>query len=197
MIKVIMIISVLILTGCASKRPDMSKEEWKVREFKGEQKEQLIAAAREVIRLSDPSDVTFENTSDGFNANRTSMEYYVIKTNIDGYLFNFVAQEKDGVTRSRLEIEETEINQSLLTLGLPVGKVGKPNYPYVYDLFYSRVAFLLGTKDEWHNCDVAVSRVSARFGLPNDARKLGMASICGKYSDDNIPNAASKKVELF
>jgi hypothetical protein len=197
MVRVTMIVSALILTGCASQRPDISKEEWKLREYKGQQKEQVIAAAREVIRLSDPDDVTFENTSDGFNANRTSMGYYVVKTNIDGYAFNFVAQEKEGVTRSRLEIEETEINQSLLTLGLPVGKVGKPNYPYVFDLFYSRVAYLLGTKEEWHKCDVAVSRVSARHGFPNDSRKLGMASLCGEYSDDNIPNSASNKIELF
>lgn len=125
------------------------------------------------------------------------MGYYVVKTNLDGYLFNFVAQEQNGVTRTRLEIEETEVNQSILTLGLPVGDVGKPNYPYIYELFYSRLSYLLGIKDEWHTCDVAVSRVSARYGLPNDARKLGMASLCGNYSDDNLPNSASKKVELF
>ena len=33
--------------------------------------------------------------------------------------------------------------------------------------------------------------------IPRTPRKLGMASICGKFSDDNIPNSASKKVDLF
>lgn len=197
MVRIIMIISVLVLSGCASQRPDISQEEWKLREFKGQSKEQVIAAAREVIRLSDPSDVKFENTIDGFNATRISIGYYVIKTDLDAYAFNFVAQEKDGVTRSRLEIEETELGQSLLTLGLPVGTTGKPNYSYIYDLFYSRVDYLLDIKQEWHKCDVAVSRVSAKFGLPNDPEKLGMASLCSKFSDDESPNSASKKVELF
>ncbi|MCK8131694.1 hypothetical protein [Pseudoalteromonas sp. 2CM28B] len=197
MVKLVVAALILVLAGCASQRPDLSQEEWKLREYKNHNKEEVISAAREVIRLSDPSDVNFENTPDGFNATRTSIGYYVVANEIDGYAFNFVAQEKNGITRSRLEIEETEINQSLLTLGLPVGKNGKPDHPYVYDLFYSRIAYLLGDKDEWHRCDDAVSRVSARFGLPNDARKLGMASICGKFSDDNIPNSASKKVDLF
>ncbi|WP_114764290.1 hypothetical protein [Vibrio rhodolitus] len=197
MVRTLAAASVILLVGCASQRPDLSLEEWKLREYKNHNKEEIIAAAREVIRLSDPSDVNFENTRDGFNATRTSLGYYVVANEIDAYAFNFVVQEKDGVTRSRLEIEETEINQSLLTLGLPVGKNGKPDYPYVYDLFYARMAYLLGDKDEWHRCDDAVSRVSARYGLPNDARKLGMASICGKFSDDNIPNSASKKVDLF
>ncbi|MBT2151377.1 hypothetical protein KKI34_05975 [Pseudoalteromonas tetraodonis] len=197
MVRTLVAASILLLAGCASQRPDLSLEEWKLREYKNHNKEEVIAAAREVIRLSDPSDVNFENTRDGFNATRTSLGYYVVANEIDAYAFNFVAQEKDGVTRTRLEIEETEINQSLLTLGLPVGKNGKPDHPYVYDLFYARMAYLLGDKDEWHRCDDAVSRVSARYGLPNDARKLGMASICGKFSDDNIPNSASKKVDLF
>ncbi|MEM5529782.1 hypothetical protein WN093_13250 [Gammaproteobacteria bacterium AS21] len=197
MSRVVIVLSTLVLAGCASQRPDISQEEWKLREYNNQSKEQVIAAAREVIRLSDPSDVSFENTLDGFNATRRSLAYYVVKSNIDNYTFNFVAQEKNGLTRSRLDIKETEINQSLFTLGLPVGKIGKPDYPYVYDLFYSRIDYLLGNKDEWHKCEDAVSRVSARHGLANNARLLGMGSICGEYSDDKLPSPASKKVELF
>lgn len=197
MFKFVVVTAVVVLSGCASQRPDLSLEEWKRREFQDHTKEEVISAAREVIRLSDPSDVSFENTSDGFNATRTSMGYYVVANQFDGYSFNFVAQEKDGVTRSRLEIEEHEVRQTILTLGVPIGKMGKPDYPYVYDLFYSRMEYLLGDKEEWHKCDDAVSRVSARFGLPNNARELGMASICGSFSDDNVPISSSKRIDLF
>lgn len=187
----------LLLTGCATKRPDVTKEDWKVRDFNGKSKGDVVEAAREVIRLSDPSDVKFENTEEGFNASRVSTGYYVVKTNIDGYSFKFIAQEKNGLTRTRIEIEETEIKQSVLTLGLPTGEVGKPNYPYIYELFYARLEYLLGIKDGWVKCDEAVSRVSAKFGLPNDARKIGMASLCGDYADDNEPTSTSKKIDLF
>jgi hypothetical protein len=197
MVKKIMIITVLILTGCVSQRPDISKEEWKTREFKSQTKEQVISAAREVIRLADPSDVKFENTLDGFNAWRTSTEFYVVQSQFESYQFRFIAQEKNGLTRSRLEIDEGIMKQSLLTLGIPKLNAGKPGFPYIYDLFYSRVEYLLSMKENWQKCDDAVSRVSAKSGFPNDASKLGMASLCGSYSDDNIPNSSSRKIELF
>ena len=197
MTKSLSILLAIILTGCATHRPDLSREEWKNRDFEGVSREKVVAAAREVVRLADPGDVTFKNTSDGFSATRTAMGYYVVQSNIDSYTFKFSALERDGNTRSRLEIEEAEIKSSLLSLGLPVGEIGKPGSPYIYDLFFSRVEFLLGLKESWHKCEDAVSRVSARFGLPNDARQLGMASLCGTYSEDNMPNSASGKIELF
>ena len=195
--KLILVLTILFLAGCASTRPDITQEQWKLREYKGKSQEQVIAAAREVIRLSDPTDVTFENTFDGFKAIRSSLGYYVVKSNIDTYEYNFIVQEKNGVTRSRLEIDEYQMNQSLLTLGLPVGQIGKPDYPYVYELFYARVDYLLGDKTEWHKCDDAVSRVSAKFGLPHDSRKLGMSSLCGTYADDKLPSSVSKNISLF
>ncbi|KGJ97735.1 MULTISPECIES: hypothetical protein [unclassified Pseudoalteromonas] len=76
MVRTLVAASILLLAGCASQRPDLSLEEWKLREYKNHNKEEVIAAAREVIRLSDPSDVNFENTRDGFNATRTSLGYY-------------------------------------------------------------------------------------------------------------------------
>lgn len=197
MFREVLVISVIFISGCATKRTDVSQEEWKVREFQGVSKEQVISAAREVLRLADPSDIKFENIPDGFNATRTSTGYYVVQSNIDVYSFNFIAQEKNGVTRSRLDIEETEVKSNLLTLGLPHGVKGKPERPYIYELFYARVGYLLGLNTHWHNCVDTVSRIAARNAEENNVRKLGMASLCGAFADDNTPDAASKKVDLF
>ena len=187
----------LLLTACASKRVDVSQEGWKVRTYEGYTKEQVVSAAREVIRLADSQETKFENTLDGFNAERTQLAYYVVQSSQDYYKYQFIAREAEGKVHSRVDIEEVLMRANVLTLGMPVFDVGKPQSSYIYDLFYSRIDYLLGKSKSWYSCSDAVSKVSAKFGKANDATKLGMGALCGRFTDDKIPSQVTSHETLF
>ena len=170
-----------VLSGCAVSRPDLSREKWKVRFYEGVEKEDAIAAAREAIRLSDPDDIVFQRAADGFDAVRRQVSYYVVESGLDQFLFDVSAREKDNGVEVRLDIRENIQRANFYSLGLPVITVGKPQTPYVYDLFFSRMEYLLELKDKWQTCkDIGAASDEA-------AESIGVAAFCGRFASDLSP----------
>ncbi|MCL6272322.1 hypothetical protein M3P05_20610 [Sansalvadorimonas sp. 2012CJ34-2] len=178
---------------------DVSKEKWKVRTYEGIEKNKIIDAAREVIRLSDPDEIKFENTLDGFNAERIQLSYMVVATNQDYFKYQFVTREQGNKVQARIDIEENIMKANVLTLGMPTFDIGKPETSYVYNLFYSRMDYLLGLKDNWYTCKDAISKIKAKFGKADNVKQLGMSSLCGALVDDRVPGSLAKaqSEELF
>ena len=171
-----------LFAGCAVGRPDISREEWKIRSYEGIPKHDILDAAREVIRLADPDDTKFESKPDGFNAVRQQLSYYVVASGHDIFAFDFVVRETGGKMETRLEIQERVERSDLLSLGLPIANVGKPQNSYIYDLFYSRMEYLLGLSDRWHTCQDAVGTLPG-----SDAEEIGIGAFCGRFASDHTP----------
>ena len=177
----VVMLAVLALSGCAVGRQDVSREDWKIREYKGADKDEVVQAAREVLRLADPDEVIFQITADGFTAERRQLSYLVVESGIDLFRFEFTVREKDGVVSTRFDIWEHIERANIVSLGLPVAKVGKPQSRYAYDLFYSRMEYLLKLKDTWQTCK------AVGVDTPGRAEELGLASLCGRFSSDLSP----------
>ncbi|MBE8158417.1 MAG: hypothetical protein HAW59_03390 [Betaproteobacteria bacterium] len=184
----------LVLSGCAVSRPDISREDWKIRSYEGIEKRDIMEAAREVIRLSDPDEIRFESKPDGFAAVRRQISYYVVESGVDIFLFEFTARETNAGVEARIDIQESIERAGFATLGLPITKVGRPENSYIYDLFYSRMEYLLGLKDRWHTCKDAVGKISTSG---REAEELGLAAFCGRFASDLSPPPVSQKSGVF
>ena len=177
-----------LISGCAFSRPDISREDWKIRTYKDITKEDVVDAAREVIRLSDPNDIIFTTTPDGFSAVRRQLSYYVVESGLDIFVFEFTARETESGIQTRIEIQERIERANLVTLGLPVAQVGKPQTSYAYQLFYSRMDYLLGLSDRWQNCK------DGGAASDKQAENLGLGAFCGRFSSDLAPPPFSRKI---
>lgn len=181
----------LLLAGCAVSRPDVSREDWKIRSYEGIDRQEILQAAREVIRLADPDDTIFETKPDGFRAARRQLSYYVVESGLDIFAFDFVVRATGGRLETRLDIEERIERANFVTLGLPVAEVGKPQSEYIYKLFYSRMDYLLGLNDRWLTCkESSGQEAGAAYGK---AEELGLAAFCGRFASDLSPPPFAKR----
>ena len=180
----------LMLAGCAVSRPDVSREAWKIRSYEGIEKQAIVLAAREVIRLSDPDEIQFESKPDGFAAVRNQISYFVLESGRDVFLFEFAVRQTDSGIETRIDIQESIKRSDFTTLGLPVTKQGRPENSYAYDLFYSRLEYILGLNDRWYTCQAAMGKISADS---KDAEELGLAVFCGRFVSDLLPPPVSRK----
>lgn len=190
-------ISSLALSGCATIRPTPPKNDWGNRTYSGAQKKEIIDAAKEVIRLIDPSKTKIFDTADGFDAQRAKVSYYVIESGLDIFKFKFVAIESKDSIQTTFDVDEIISRASFKTLGMPVTNTGKPENRYVYDLFYSRVDYLLGKNEKWHNCKDAINKIPAGIEKSESIEKIGLSSFCGRFVEDVVPSGKLTTGNVF
>ncbi len=181
------VVFTVLISGCAFSRPDVSRENWKIRTYKDVTKEDAVDAAREVIRLSDPDDIIFTTTPDGFSAVRRQLSYYVVESGLDVFVFEFTARETESGVQARIDIHERIERASFSTLGLPVTNIGRPQTSYAYQLFYARMDYLLGLNDRWQNCKDGGAASNTQ------AENLGLSAFCGRFVSDLSPPPFSRK----
>lgn len=165
---------VLMLTGCAVQPPkQLSRDEWIAttnRIYPDVDKDKLIAAAEKVLRLVDGDDFAIQHTNEGFNAVRNWTAYAVIAAASGTDYWNFtVAQTADG-NRASLHVSTMSSAIMPMAVGGPDGGETVFSAPaqgapidgnLLYDVFWSRLDYLLGKSDKWLTCDdVATMRKS-------------------------------------
>lgn len=192
------LVLVLSLSGCVTlPPPPQGREEWNsvhTREFSEASVEEVSAAAEKVLRLAD-HDFTFDYPDGQLMATRHWLVYMLLAASMGTDYWKLTMEPIPSGTRATLQISRAASAVSptpVVGLGGAVGTSvvssampGRPiRYPSAYELFWSRVEFLLGRSSDWVTCDEFESGKSV-------ADKAEIYVLCSINTDDNSPNKAT------
>ena len=98
---VMLVLCVVVVSGCATTRPKLSREEWlsvSSRTYVGVTKDQVLIAAEKLFNLADGDDFQIVHTDDGLYATRNWSIYLVISAVFGTDYWQMQAiQNEDGV----------------------------------------------------------------------------------------------------
>lgn len=175
-----------ILAGCTTAPSMQSRDEWiraTNRGYLNVTKEEVIRAAEEVLRLADGSDFQIAHNTDGFVAQRATMHYLVIAVafGADSWVFRATADPK-GFIHAQVSVssqsQAASISQPTLAGGAPtMGPAAAGTVPFaaLYDLFWERVDYMLGKRNDWPLCparDIGTSKGTAQLCDPMTTQDL-------------------------
>ncbi|MFE3838845.1 hypothetical protein [Pseudogemmobacter sonorensis] len=176
------------LAACVEQPQSWTREDqarYTTRQFRGHSSAQIIAAAEKVLRLADPKDVKFEYESDGFLARRSVLAYYVIAAATGNYIFDFSVKGSTAELKIYSNISGVGPYTTIDTGGNTVpgiattpGQQSLSQSAAEYDLFFSRLSYLLGESETWVGCN----DVKTAYGLPR-----GRFEAMCLNADDNTP----------
>lgn len=174
------------LAGCASGPQLRSRDDWlrsTNRGYLDVSKEDVIRAAEEVLRLADGDDFAFAHHNDGFTAQRATMHYIVIAVNfgMDSWQFR-ATPTQEGWIHAQVSVstqgQAASISQPTLSGGTPMmgpAAAGVVQFANLYELFWSRVDYMLGKRPDWPSCparDVGTSAGTAQLCDPMTTKDL-------------------------
>ena len=145
-----------ILGGCSTQPQQLTREEFlKVarRDYPGITPEQLYAAAEKLFRLSDGDDYSFTYTQATMTAQRRWSFYFVLAAGFGTDLWKLSATDKEGGAEASVDVSSTA------SQALGVTTVGGYGGTALYDLFWSRMDYLLGVSNHWMTCDESAQRI--------------------------------------
>lgn len=166
-------VAIALLAGCAlPKRQELTREEWLAvtrHTFPGVTKDQAISAAERVLKLADGDDVRVVHNEDGFVATRPWSAYLVLMAvfGMDTWSINVQPAEtgsvvKLGVASQAQAMMPVPTARGDATAGtMPGTGAFTVNGTAIYDLFWARMAYLLGQRATWMTCIEADARVKA------------------------------------
>lgn len=185
---------IVMVIGCATTpRPQLSREQWLAvysRHYTGVTKEQVISAAERLFQLADGNDFTIIHTEDGVYATRNWSIYLILAAAMGTDYWQLkVTPDGDGV---KATVQVNSQSQAITPVptssgawtattgpmaGTPVGGTA------IYDVFWSRMDYLLGKRPDWMNCEMADERVKQGVVWgPNDA-------LCNSFNvEDETPS---------
>lgn len=189
----IVLAAALVMASCASvPQGPQSRQEWEAqhaRVFTGKTPEEVLAAAEQVLRLAD-SDFTFDYPDGELVATRPWGIYMVVAGARGVDYWRVRAAPVEGGTRATVEIS----TESSTTTATPMATTGpsvwgltssaSPGQPVrgdaPYNLFWSRVEYMLGTVPIWFTCDAFKSGRRA-------PQRVGLDTLCSVTTDDRAP----------
>lgn len=158
-----------MIAGCATTRPQLSREEWLAvssRNYEGVTKDQVISAAERLFRLADGDDFRIVHTEDGIYSTRNWLVYLVIAaaTGIDYWQVKVTPAANSVKAVVQVNTQSQAIAPMATTSGAwtatTMPMAGTPvNGTAIYDVFWSRMDYLLGKRPDWLNCQLADKRV--------------------------------------
>jgi hypothetical protein len=182
----------LFLAACARAERTTSHADWMreaTRVWPGESKARVIAAAEAVVKHSDPRDIQVEYSKQGFVARRKFFIYAVLAT-VDGEdRWTFHASENsEGASASVRVIQRGSAQAGRFSERFRENQV----YIGSLKLFYARIEYLLGRREDWIRCSEAVAKLS----LPSEAPGLQMlCSITHQGAEAQPPAKLPPKVK--
>lgn len=167
----------LSLTGCATTvQQPASLTEYKAMSERVYQRtpEEVMNAAEKVIRLadSDANDVKVIYADDSIQIERKYNAYFVIGSTFATYTYKFTTTKVPEGTKVNLAIE-ADVASGMI----PIGNKTAFTTPSLYDLYFSRMDYLLGLSNEWVDCK------SAEAKFPNTGSFSGLCTM----AEDNKP----------
>ncbi|MCB9965765.1 MAG: hypothetical protein H6855_06760 [Rhodospirillales bacterium] len=159
----ILILSSFFLSACATSKPKpLSREEYlqtTTREYTGFSQEEVISAAEEVLKLADGDDFIFSHTKNGFSATRNWSVYVVLAAAMGTDFWQFQAVPQGDIIKAEVIVSTSSSAISGAYMGngiaapmtIPAGSASVAGNA-LYDLFWSRLDYILGTSDKWRSC---------------------------------------------
>jgi hypothetical protein len=183
--RVFVLLVLLPLAACARPERTTSHDDWMreaTRVWPGESKARVIAAAEAVVKHSDPRDIQVEYSKQGFVARRKFFIYAVLATANGEDRWTFHASENSEGASASVRVIQRGAAQS--------GRFSerfRENQVYVgsFRLFYARIEYLLGRREDWIKC----SEAAARLALPSEAPGLQMLCSITHQGADAPPPA--------
>jgi hypothetical protein len=180
-----LLVLIVSLTACARPERTTSHADWMreaTRVWPSESKARVIAAAEAVVKHSDPRDIQLEYSKQGFVARRKFFIYAVLATADGEDRWTFHASENSEGASASVRVIQRGTAQS--------GRFSerfRENQVYVgsFRLFYARIEYLLGRREDWIRCSEAVAKLS----LPSEAPGLQMLCSITHQGADAAPPA--------
>lgn len=159
----------IMLAGCATTRPQLSREEWLAmssRHYDGITKDQVICAAEKLFRLADGDDFSIVHTEDGIYAVRNWIVYLVFAAGMGTDYWQLKVTTTDNGAKATVQVNTQA--QSITPMATTSGAWTATTMPMagtpvggtaIYDVFWSRMDYLLGKRPDWMNCQMADERV--------------------------------------
>jgi hypothetical protein len=160
------------LAGCAPAARVTTHVEWQreaTRTWPGETRARIIAAADAVVKHADPRDTQVEYNHHGFTARRKFLIYALIATATGIETWTFSSAENEQGASSTVRI----IQRGTAQAGSHSERF-RENQVYLGSLrlFYARIDYLLGRRQDWITCADAPQKLA----LPEGAS--GLQSLC-------------------
>lgn len=158
----------MVLQGCATTQKTLSRDEWiatTARIYSGVTREKALVAAERVLMLADGDDFRVVHSDEGFEAVRDWMAFVVIVLVIGKDFWTVrVADTPEGVkvvVQVRIWAEgmgpqPTTTKGTWTTASSTSSGSGHiVDGPALYGLFFSRMDYLLGLRQNWPTCEEA------------------------------------------
>ncbi|MCX5592850.1 hypothetical protein [Alcaligenes endophyticus] len=161
----------LALSGCAAPPPKMSRAEYLdavQRSYEGKSSEDVFAAAEKVLTLMDGDDFTFHHSADSVTGMRSWLVFALLIV-VDG-VDTWTIKAVDTPTGTNATVSVATSTAS--AIAAPTGGAGvsssdsgatpgQVSGTALYDLFWARMDYMLGTRSDWMTCDQAKTKLAA------------------------------------
>lgn len=141
--------------------PRLTRDEWikaTNRTYDGITKEQLIRAAEQVLSLAGGEYMKVAHTEDGFDARRDWHYYVVLQSETGSDHWAFRASSTPSGAKGTIQLTA---RRQLYAYGvLPATEKNKTvEGTAIYDLFWSRMDYMLGINPTWTTCDMSTGKI--------------------------------------
>lgn len=189
-------------SGCA-KQPQMSREEWisvTTHEYKGVSVNDSLIATEKLLRLADGDDFKVVHMEKGLYATRPWLVYLVFAAAMGTDYWKVTATEIDGGVKMTMyaNVSASAVTPMPTTGGdltassMPMA--GSPVMgPALYDLFWSRLDYLLGKGEQWTTCEDIYKKVRDKELWGDVAPLCNGFNVADKMPEDLRPDSAKKK----
>ena len=194
--RIIVVVLTVTLTGCATQHPELTRQEYLAlvnRSYEGAGTEEILAAAEKLFRLADPDDVKFQHFENGFRMYRRWMIYAILAVSMGTDIWDVRVMPAEGGVRVTVHLSGTSGavtgapvmtsggDTSITALTTPAAGGFPVTSTAIYDLFWARLVYLLGRRDEWMTCQEASARVKTGITYGR------MDALCSVTTDDLTP----------
>lgn len=162
----------VFVSACASP-PQMSRDEWlasTTRIYPDKTPDDVFRAAERLFRLADGDDFQISYTRDAMHAFRPWSVYVVLAAVTGTDIWTVSTETGADSVRVFVELRTTTTpigavptgNGGAAPLTGPATGGGMVQGTAIYDLFWTRMDYLLGHSDHWETCPEADAKVTAK-----------------------------------
>ena len=184
----------LLVSGCSptDMKVDVTREEYMgliYRTYENVEPEKVLAAAERLLRLADEEDITFQHSEDGFRAYRKWLLYAIITARWGTDTWDIKVKPAGDGTKATVQIWTSLEGQALpMAIGAGWGAVPAPGTgsaptqsPGLYDIFWARMDYLLGLREDWMTCSESDARIISGIVRGSNGQ------LCSITVEDRVP----------
>lgn len=174
------LVAIALLFGCATIDSGLTGDqlyELTHRDYSGVTKEQVLSAVEELFRLADGDDFNITKTDNDLIATRYWQKIHPIYPQGTDYWKIDVIEDGDAaMVAANLYTAAGTITDFGTNLTLSTNLI---KTTALYDVFWARLEYLLGNRDDWMDCEKANERVDQ--GITSGSNE----ALCHPYNLDN------------